>query len=98
MPFYLQRLDDMLPPRVSGLMRTISDTFKQHVYVTPSGMMYLPHFEFIQKELGEDRILYSVDYPYLTLAGARRFLETLPSSQQTKEKIAHSNAERLFNL
>ncbi len=97
-PFYLQRLDDMIPPQVSGLSRTISETFKRHVYVTPSGMMYLPHFEFIRKVVGEDRILYSIDYPYLTMAGARRFLETLPISQGGKDKIAHTNAEKLFDI
>jgi uncharacterized protein len=58
----------------------------------------LPHFEFIHKVLGVDRILYSVDYPYLTLTGARQFLESLPISQADKEKIAHGNAEALLGL
>ncbi len=97
-PFYLQRLDDMLPQDVTGLSRSITDTFKEHVYVTPSGMMNLPHFEFIHKVVGANRILYSIDYPYLNLAGARRFLETLPGSEEDKENIAHRNAEALFRL
>ncbi len=97
-PFYLQRLDDMIPMEVSGLSRSITDTFKQHVYVTPSGMLNLPHFEFIRTVVGVDRILYSVDYPYLTLAGARRFVETLPISMEEREKIAHGNAEKLFRI
>lgn len=97
-PFYLDRLDDSLPQAVSGLSRSITQTFKQHVYVTPSGMMSLPQFEFIHKVVGADRILYSVDYPFLTLAGARRFLESLPVSQKDKEKMAHGNAELLFHV
>lgn len=97
-PFYLDRLDDSIPQAVSGLSRSITETFKQHVYVTPSGMMSLPQFEFIHKVVGADRILYSVDYPFLTLAGARRFLETVPVSQGDKEKIAHGNAELLFRM
>ena len=97
-PFYLQRLDDMIPQEVSGLSRSITETFKQHVYVTPSGMMNLPHFEFIRSVVGVERILYSVDYPYLTLAGARRFLETLPVSAEEREKIAGGNAEKLFRM
>ncbi len=36
--------------------------------------------------------------PYLTLAGARRFLESLSVSQEDKEKMAHGNAEILFHL
>ena len=97
-PFYLQRMDDAIPREASGLSRTITQTYKAHVYVTPSGMLDLPHFEFIHKVLGPDRIIYSVDYPYLTMGGARSFLENLPISQEDKEKIAHGNAERLLKL
>jgi predicted TIM-barrel fold metal-dependent hydrolase len=97
-PFYLQRMDDTIPQEATGLSRSITDTYKAHVYVTPSGMLNVPHFEFIHTVLGADRILYSVDYPYLTLTGARDFLESLPISQRDKEKIAHVNAEALLGL
>ena len=97
-PFYLQRMDDSLPQEATGLSRTITDTYKQHVYVTPSGMLNLLHFEFIYKVLGPDRLLYAVDYPYLTLTGARPFLENLSIPQADKEKFAHGNAEALFHL
>jgi predicted TIM-barrel fold metal-dependent hydrolase len=97
-PFYLQRMDDTIPQEATKLSRSIADTYKAHVYVTPSGMLNLPHFEFIHKVLGPDRILYSVDYPYLTLTGARDFLESLSITQKDKEQIAHGNAEALLNL
>ncbi len=97
-PFYLQRMDDAMPREVTGLARTITETYRQHVYVTPSGMLNLPHFAFIQAVLGIDRILYAVDYPYLTNTGARRFLEELPVSDEDRAKIAHRNAEVLFQL
>ncbi|QRX81741.1 amidohydrolase family protein [Glaciimonas sp. PAMC28666] len=97
-PFYLQRMDDTIPQEATRLSRTITETYKQHVYVTPSGMLNLPHFEFIHKVMGADRIIYSVDYPYLTHTGARAFLENLPISQDDKEKIAHRNAEALFRM
>ncbi len=97
-PFYLQRMDDTLPQDVTGLPRTITDTYKAHVFVAPSGMNYLPNFEFIARVLGPDRILYAVDYPYLTLTGARDFLENLPIAAADKEKIAHGNAEALLRL
>ncbi len=97
-PFYLQRMDDSIPQEATGLSRSITETYKAHVYVTPSGMLYLPHFEFIHTVLGADRIIYAVDYPYLTLAGARLFLENLPVSQEEREKIASQNAEMLFRV
>lgn len=97
-PFYLQRMDDMLPVEVTGLSRTVTQTYKEHVYVSPSGMLNLPHFEFVHKVVGADRIIYAIDYPYLTMTGARRFLEELDISQDDKEKIAYRNAEKLFRL
>jgi len=97
-PFYLHRLDDMLPPSVTGLSRTITETYLNHVWVTPSGLFDLPHFQFIYTVIGADRIIWSVDYPYLTLDGTREFLGTLPVSEQDLEKITHLNAEKLFTL
>ena len=73
-------------------------TCRDHVYVTPSGMLNLPHFEFVHKVVGADRIIYAIDYPYLTMTGARTFLEQLNISQEDKEKIAYRNAEDLLRL
>ena len=97
-PFFLQRLDDTLPLSVTGLSQTITDAYKAHVYVTPSGMLNLPHFEFIHKVLGADRILYAIDYPYLSLTGASNFLNDLAISDEDKRKIAHGNARTLLRL
>ena len=97
-PFYLQRLDDAIPQEATGLPRTISRTYREHVHVTPSGMLTLPHFEFIHKVIGADRIIWSVDYPFLTLDGTRKFIDELSVSQDDKEKMTHLNAEKLFRL
>lgn len=97
-PFFLARLDDTLPPAVTGLSRSVSETYRSQVWVTPSGMFDRPHFEFIHKVLGADRIIWSVDYPYVTVDGTREFLEALPVSDEDREKIAHRNAEQLLGL
>ncbi len=97
-PFYLQRLDDMMPPKLTGLSRTIPETYRSQVWVTPSGLFDLPHFEFIHTVIGADRIIWSVDYPYLTLDGTREFIEKLPVSEEDKNKMTHLNAEKLFAL
>lgn len=97
-PFYLQRLDDMLPPRLTGLGASISETYRNHVWVTPSGMFYQPQFEFIRNVIGLDRVIWAVDYPFLTLNGTREFLENLPITDEERHKIAHRNAEGLFGL
>lgn len=97
-PFFLQRLEDSIPQEASGLTRPIVQTYREQVYVSPSGMLTLPHFQFIHTLMGAERILYSIDYPYQSLDGARAFIERLPVSDADKALIAHGNAERLLGL
>ena len=42
--------------------------------------------------------MFSVDYPYGSMAKARAFLEKIPVSAADKERIAHGNAEKLFGV
>ncbi|KQQ78169.1 amidohydrolase [Xanthomonas sp. Leaf131] len=98
LPFFLQRLEDSIPQQVSGLARSITRTYREHVYVTPSGMLTQPHFQFIHALMGAERILHSIDYPYQSLDGARAFIDTLPVSDADKASIAHRNAQRLLGL
>jgi uncharacterized protein len=44
------------------------------------GIFNLPHFEFIHTVIGADRIIWSVDYPYLTLDGTQEFIGKLTAS------------------
>ncbi|MBL4801940.1 MAG: amidohydrolase [Emcibacter sp.] len=97
-PFFLQRMDDTMPPEVTGLSRTISDTYRDQVWVGPSGMLNTPHFMFIRQVLGIERIIFSIDYPYLTMSGARDWLESLQIPQAEKEAIAFRNAQTLLHL
>ena len=97
-PFYLQRLDDMLPPGATGLQRAVSQTFRDQVYITPSGMLNAPHFAFCREVLGIERMLFAVDYPPLSMNGARRWLEELPVGDEERTAFAHGNAEQLLRL
>ena len=97
-PFYLSRLDQSLTQAVTKLERTITDTFKQNVYVTPSGIFDYPQLKFCVEVLGADRIIHAVDCPFISNEGARLFIENAPISDDEKEMIAHGNAERLMKL
>ena len=97
-PYFLERVNESLPPEATKLDRTITEYFTNNAYVTPSGMFTLPPFMLAHQVMGADRIMYSVDYPYVSNNGAREFLEKAPISPADKEKIAHGNAERLLKL
>lgn len=97
-PFFLSRLDQALPQTVTKLNRSITDTFRQNVYVTPSGIFDYPQLKFCIDVLGADRILHSVDFPFISNKDAKPFIENAPICNEDKEKIAHCNAENLFKL
>ncbi|MCX5535796.1 amidohydrolase family protein [Streptomyces sp. NBC_00006] len=97
-PWFLDRLDEALPQRATGLDRTIGDYVRQNVWYTPSGMFTAPHLRFCADVLGTDRMIYSVDYPFVGHAGARSFLEDCDLPTDAKRDIAHRNAERLLGL
>ena len=97
-PFFLSRLDQALPQKATHLEKTITETYRQHVYVTPSGIFDAPQLKFCAEVLGTDRIIHSVDFPFIPNQGAKEFIENAPISAGDKEKIAHGNAERLLKL
>ena len=98
LPFMLERMDWALPPKMTGLKRQISDYLRQNISYSFSGFNYTATFLDLLLEVGVDRIMFSVDYPYGSMAKARAFLEQLPVSTADREKIAHGNAERLLKL
>ncbi|WP_426625700.1 amidohydrolase family protein [Leifsonia sp. McL0607] len=97
-PYYLPRLEDRMPPRVTGLKRRITDYVIDNIHISPSGIFDYRNLQLCIQMLGVERILYAVDYPIMGLEEARPFLENAPIPDADKEKIAHGNAERLLRL
>jgi predicted TIM-barrel fold metal-dependent hydrolase len=97
LPFMLQRLD-VMPISITKLARPISSYLRDNVHYTFSGFNFTPTFLDLLLQVGVDRILFSADYPFASMAEARGFLEKLPVSVADRERIAQSNAERLLGL
>jgi predicted TIM-barrel fold metal-dependent hydrolase len=97
-PFMLPRLDKNLPPEMTKLNRRFGDYLRENVHYTFGGFNFPATFLDLLLEVGVGRIMFSVDYPYGSMAEARAFLEQLPVSAADRERIAHGNAERLFGL
>jgi hypothetical protein len=97
LPFMIQRLD-LMSPAMTGLERPISAYLRQNVHYTFSGFTFTPTFLDLLLEVGVDRIMFSADHPYASMAAGRAFLDRLPVSPSDRERIAHRNAERLLGL
>jgi predicted TIM-barrel fold metal-dependent hydrolase len=97
-PFMLPRLSRTLPTQATKLERPVADYLRQNVHYTFGGFNFMPTFLNLLLEVGVDRIMFSIDYPYGSMQEARSFLEHLPVSDADRERIAHGNAERLLRL
>jgi uncharacterized protein len=98
LPFMFQRLD-VMPMAMTKLRRPVSAYLRDNVHYTFSGFNFPATFLDLLLELGGvDRIMFSADHPYQSMAQARAFLGQLPVSASDKERIAHGNAERLLRL
>jgi hypothetical protein len=93
--FYLDRLDQM-PLLADISQNSISEYFRRNVWVTPSGIYSQRYLRWAIEIVGADRIMSSMDYPYIfDRAGQRVFLAESGLSQQDQDNIAGGNWERL---
>ncbi len=97
-PAFLERMDTILDQEITGLKKTVSEYYKEHVYITPSGIMSADQLEYIVKVMGADHVMYAVDYPYMKPDNVYEFLMDSNLTDEEKELIAHVNAERILHL
>jgi hypothetical protein len=92
--FYLERIDMMSGP--ARLPRNISDYFKSHISVTPSGILSLSrrYFRWESEVLGVDRVLFATDYPLgiERPSDTRSFLESLKLSENDQAATGNGSA------
>lgn len=93
--FYLERLEHIA--LAAGLPRMLREYVRDHVWVSASGMLSERYLQWTCDVLGEDRILFSTDYPFqaASRAGARAFLESADVSAETRLDIGAANWDRM---
>jgi predicted TIM-barrel fold metal-dependent hydrolase len=97
LPFYLWRIS-MGFARDGRGGKSFRDVFCEHFHVTTSGFFSDPALLCCMMELGIDRIMFSVDYPFVDNPPGTKWTETLPISAEDKEKLLNGNARRLLKL
>jgi 2,3-dihydroxybenzoate decarboxylase len=97
LPFLLWRIN-MALQRPGNAPVPFRETFATHFYITTSGNFSTPALVCSMLEMGVDRILYSVDYPYVMNPPGTKWMQDLQVSPEDKEKILSGNTKRLLRM
>ena len=98
LPFSLWRIDQALSRKENKGGRSFRDTFAEHYYITTSGNFSNPALLCCVMEMGVDRILFSVDWPFVENKPGVEWMEQIPLCAEDKAKILNGNATRLLRL
>jgi 2,3-dihydroxybenzoate decarboxylase len=97
LPFLMWRIDLALNrPGNQGV--AFRDIFTAHFHVTTSGFFSDPALNLCIQEMGADRILFAVDYPFVPNEPGPKWMERLMLNAEDKAKILHGNAERMLRI
>ena len=100
LPYVMWRLDNRARQADETLSadRLPSAIIKRNFWITTTGVCDHAALHTALANLGEDRVMFSVDYPYESGTVAAQFLESAPISEEVRAKIAHGNAARLLKV
>ena len=85
--------------------KTIYDYFKRNIWVTTSGLFSTHTLKYVVDEIGADRVLFSVDYPYETIEncsswfdGKSKEVQEAVGGKDAYRRIGRDNAKALMRL
>jgi len=100
LPFLLWRINHTLT-RMGGPDRTplpFKEIFCEHFHITTSGNFSDAALLCSVMEMGVDRILFSVDYPYIENAPGTAWMEQVPLGREDRIKMLNGNAKKLLKM
>ena len=99
-PFDMWRIDNLMSklPVSYPAKKSISDYMRQNFHLTTSGQFHDPPFHCAIAEMGIERIMFSVDYPYEEMAPAASWIDNTELSDIDRLRIGRTNASDLFKL
>lgn len=99
-PYLRWRFDSRFAAYPNGvtLQRKPSEYFGSNILITTSGVCSNGALIGAIEEMGEDAVMFSVDYPFESTELAAHFIENAPVSDSVRAKVCHGNAEKLFKL
>lgn len=99
-PFDLWRVDHRIKKSPQGIpaKQTMRYYMQNNVHLTTSGNFNDPTFHCTVAEVGMDRILFSVDYPFETTSDAAVWFDNMEMDEADRLAVGRTNAIELFKL
>lgn len=97
LPFMVARIDEALGRGKAG-RKGFRDYFCEHFWITTSGFFSTPALLCCVMEMGVDRILFSVDYPFVDNPPGVKWMEQVPLCAEDRVKILSGNVKRLLKM
>ncbi|MBN9082453.1 MAG: hypothetical protein BGP04_07025 [Rhizobiales bacterium 62-17] len=97
LPFLLWRINQSLQRPGQEEIR-FRETFCRHFHVTTSGHFSTPALTCTMMEMGMDRIMFSIDWPFVMNDPGLDWVKSLQISEGDMAKFLGGNAKRLLKL
>ncbi len=101
LPCSIWRIDNRISRTLGAKPKAklpIGHYLRENFYITTSGNFRTQTLTEVMMEVGADRILYSVDYPFEDTGIAGDWFDHCAISESDRIKIASTNARRLFRI
>ena len=101
-PVQLWRIDGrntwMNEPHRYAAEHGVGHYFRKHFHVTTSGNFHTPSMLNAMTELGAERVMFSVDWPFEDIGQAAVWFDHAEISEADRARIGRDNAMKLFKL
>jgi 2,3-dihydroxybenzoate decarboxylase len=100
LPYLLGRLDEgyAMAFKARKLKKPLSEYMRQNALITTSGLYRPEALTCAIQAMGEDRVLFACDYPFVDPKESVAIFEGTQMSPNSREKIYHLNAERWLKM
>jgi 2,3-dihydroxybenzoate decarboxylase len=100
LPFMLWRLNSRYAFAATDrrVKRNPSDYLRDNFSVTTSGVCDDVPLVASLASMGQDRVMFSIDYPYESSEVAGQFIESAAVTEDVRELVGHANAEAILKL
>jgi 2,3-dihydroxybenzoate decarboxylase len=101
-PVQLWRIDGrnawMKAPHKYAAKKGVADYFRVHFHLTTSGNFHTPSLVNAMTEMGPERVMFSVDWPFEDVGQAAQWFDTAAIGDADRAKVGRDNAIKLFRL